>query len=302
LYGIKEFYVHHLLEPFGVRIGMKVKRSLGPGLLFLIALMLVLAVAVNLSQLSITVSRAADIGPDCSGSSGYLLVHDDPGETNPQSQDSTKVRDFHLHALHFAPGNTVAWEIRTQPGNTFVLSGTITMGGDQTGKTGQISLPNGQYLLSWHEVQSGCISSSKLFTVEYPTTTNTPTYTPAKIAPSTPTIEPTNTPVDTPTTPQTEALFWDRSNLSVEGHCDTPTGEAIFRVTNTSTSNMTGLTNWRMYQDGVLMNSGTLRLAGGVTAWYRFPGQAGNLSFEVDQRPGYPGDARISASASACSE
>jgi Tol biopolymer transport system component len=54
---------------------------------------------------------------------------------------------------------------------------------------------------------------------------------------------------------------------------------------------MSGPTGWRLYQNGALINSGTVQLAGGASQDLRFPGVPGALRLEVDQQPG-PGVAR----------
>lgn len=79
---------------------------------------------------------------------------------------------------------------------------------------------------------------------------------------------------------------WDKSSVSVTGEC-TASG-VVFTVTNTGEKPMTGTTNWRLYQNNALVDSGTLQLAGFASQQFTFT-LAGTLRLEVDQRPGHPG-------------
>ncbi len=195
---------------------LKLKRSLRTVFLGLIALSLSLAVLANFVNSSISVSQAAAIVPDCARCDGTVKTHNDPGEPNPITKDEPKVCLFHLHGLNFDPGSIVDWWIETQPGGTVVLSGAVTILADGTYKTGQLSLPDGQYKLYWHE--EGCPGDDKhkVFKVEcvlptatftpQPTATNTPepTATNTPVTPTATPVTPTETPViptETPVTP-----------------------------------------------------------------------------------------------------
>lgn len=180
---------------------MNLRKSLGTALLVFIASVLVFAVLANFVNSSISVSQAAAVAPECAGCDGDVKIHNSPGEPIPVTKDEPKVCLFHLHGLNFDPGSIVDWWIETQPGGTVVLSGTVTILADGTYKTGQLSLPDGQYKLYWHE--EGCPGGEKqkVFKVECPTTpTSTPVTPTATNTPVTPTATPV-TPTETPVTP-----------------------------------------------------------------------------------------------------
>jgi hypothetical protein len=131
-------------------------------------------------------------------------------------------------------------------------------------------------------------------TVE-PTPTETPTVEPTPT--ETPTVEPT--PTETPTvepTP-TEQLGCQRNNperldcssLEVTAVCDGTT--AVFTITNTGESgngDMRAPTQYRIIVDGVVVQTGTVQLAGGASMTVTYSG-SGRVTLEADQQIGHPG-------------
>ncbi|KAF0107199.1 MAG: hypothetical protein FD146_2040 [Anaerolineaceae bacterium] len=79
---------------------------------------------------------------------------------------------------------------------------------------------------------------------------------------------------------------WDKSSVSVNGRCSG--NSSMFTVTNGGSA-MAGSTNWRMYVNNVLTQSGSLTLGEGESATYTFTYAGQDVRFEVDQRPGHPG-------------
>lgn len=86
---------------------------------------------------------------------------------------------------------------------------------------------------------------------------------------------------------------WDRSSVQVNGYCDDSL--ACFTVTNTGdpgNGDMDGPTPWRLYINGILVQSGTVQINGGQDTVLCFPANGNTIRLEVDQRPGHPGNSR----------
>ena len=84
---------------------------------------------------------------------------------------------------------------------------------------------------------------------------------------------------------------WDRSSVMVNGSCvngDT----ARFVIHNNGSSsngNMAGLSEYRIFVDGLLVFTGTFQIAGGDDFIVDFPATGGIIRLEADQRPNHPG-------------
>jgi Tol biopolymer transport system component len=134
------------------------------------------------------------------------------------------------------------------------------------------------------------------------TPTDTPTATPTDTPTNTPTDTPTATPTDTPTSTPTGTLTRTPTRtpkpsntppppptntprppayLQVNGVCVVPTYQASFTVTNTG-FDMSSPSAWRLYQNGALINSGTVQLSAGASQQFNFAGIPGTLRFEID--------------------
>lgn len=159
------------------------------------------------------------------------------------------------------------------------------------------------------------------------TATRTPTRTPSRTPSRTPTRTPTRTPSRTPTRTSTRTFTAspthtpsgsftathtatathqqcgrpDCSSLEVSGHCEA--GITVFIIRNTAdepNGDMLEGTEWRLYQNGVLVQTGTTNaLRHGESQELRFT-LPGTLRLEVDQRPGHPGNSHPNAEVENC--
>jgi uncharacterized repeat protein (TIGR01451 family) len=83
---------------------------------------------------------------------------------------------------------------------------------------------------------------------------------------------------------------WDKSSLSVSGNCNDSL--ACFTILNTgsaSNGNMQGTSPFRIYENGILVNAGTIQLAGGADTVICWPANGNTIQLQADQRPGHPG-------------
>ena len=81
----------------------------------------------------------------------------------------------------------------------------------------------------------------------------------------------------------------DCSSLEVSGVCEGDV--AIFTITNTGEpgeGDMRAPTEYRLIVDGVVVETGTVQLAGGESIEIRYDG-GGTVTLEVDQQIGHPG-------------
>ena len=84
----------------------------------------------------------------------------------------------------------------------------------------------------------------------------------------------------------------DCSSLAVTGVCQE--GIAVFTIRNTGEAgngDMRAPTEWRVYQDDVLVDSGQILLTGGATMEVTYDG-SGDIRLEADQQIGHPGRSR----------
>lgn len=83
------------------------------------------------------------------GDNGDVKIHATTTPVDDQ-RNEPKVCRFYLDAFNFDTLQQVSWTIDPQPANsgTAHLDGTITLT-DGNGHTGALSLPNGQYKLTW---------------------------------------------------------------------------------------------------------------------------------------------------------
>ena len=83
--------------------------------------------------------------------------------------------------------------------------------------------------------------------------------------------------------------------MSVSGYCDGTT--AVFVIRNTGEpgeGDMVMPTEYRLIQDGVVIDSGSVQLAGGDTMTVRYDG-GGEVTLEADQQIGHPGKSQPQA-------
>lgn len=95
-----------------------------------------------------------------------------------------------------------------------------------------------------------------------------------------------------PHSPCVEAIdsTWDHSSVKVTGRCDN--GLACFKIKNTGSlggGDMAGSSNYRIYENGILVHSGTFQLLGNTDTVICWPGNGNTIQLQADQRPGHPG-------------
>jgi|tagenome__1003787_1003787.scaffolds.fasta_scaffold20935343_2 hypothetical protein len=100
--------------------------------------------------------------------SGSVDIHDGNTESEGPANDP-KVCEFHIH-FFMGRSNSGDWEIRTQPGDTLVLSGPWSSGSAEDVRVPPApdlySLSDGQYKLSWTQVLAKPGAKQKVFKVE----------------------------------------------------------------------------------------------------------------------------------------
>ncbi|MBN4051348.1 T9SS type A sorting domain-containing protein [bacterium AH-315-M05] len=85
---------------------------------------------------------------------------------------------------------------------------------------------------------------------------------------------------------------WDKSSVEVEGACVNDS-LACFTITNTGdpgNSDMTGTSEYRIYENNILVSTGTFQLNGGDSTVICWPANGNTIRLEADQRPGHPGN------------
>lgn len=112
--------------------------------------------ALALSGVSLMGASSAAAAP---GDSGVVRIHK-PGTSATDTRDETTVCRFNLAASNFAPDlATIPWTIKPAPPNPnlpSLVSSLPVLNG--TGTTTNLTLPNGQYQLTW--TAPGAVSKS----------------------------------------------------------------------------------------------------------------------------------------------
>src|SRR5690606_19707853 len=97
------------------------------------------------------------------------------------------------------------------------------------------------------------------------------------------------------------ALPWDRSSLKVDGTCE---GDSVrFVIYNTGDvggGDMDCYAPVRVYVDGQWLLLDSIRINGGDSVVYMFPGLRATWRLEADQHPLHPGKSRPNASLEGC--
>lgn len=102
--------------------------------------------------------------------------------------------------------------------------------------------------------------------------------------------------------PQGDSTIWDRSSVMVIGTCVGDTA-ACFTITNTGSSsngNMQGTSQYRIYDNNILVFTGTFQLLGGTSTTICWPTTGNTIRLEADQRPGHPGNSHPNAVVDNC--
>lgn len=85
---------------------------------------------------------------------------------------------------------------------------------------------------------------------------------------------------------------WDHSSVMVNGEC-VDDEEVCFTITNTGEygeGDMAGISEYRVFEDDILVETGTFQINGGETETFCFTANGSTIRFEADQRPGHPGN------------
>lgn len=83
---------------------------------------------------------------------------------------------------------------------------------------------------------------------------------------------------------------WDHSSVSVDGVCNDSL--ACFTITNTGSAgggDMQGTSEYRIYENGILVYTGTFQLTGGDNLVVCWPANGNTIQLQADQRPFHPG-------------
>ncbi len=95
---------------------------------------------------------------------------------------------------------------------------------------------------------------------------------------------------------------WDHSSVAVEGEC---VGDSLicFSITNTGDpgdGDMSGPSEYRLYEDNIIVETGTFQLVGGETTEMCWTATGTTLRLEADQHPAHPGNSEPQASIELC--
>jgi uncharacterized repeat protein (TIGR01451 family) len=95
---------------------------------------------------------------------------------------------------------------------------------------------------------------------------------------------------------------WDHSSVMVEGEC-VDDSLACFTITNTGdagSGDMQGTSEYRIYENNILVFTGTFQLTGQDSIILCWPTNGNTIRLEADQRPGHPGNSHPQESIEAC--
>lgn len=95
---------------------------------------------------------------------------------------------------------------------------------------------------------------------------------------------------------------WDRSSVSVDGDC-VGDMQVCFTITNTGEpgeGDMDGTSEYRIYEDNVLVYTGSFQIAGGDDLDICWPATGTTIRLEADQRPFHPGNSHPQQSIENC--
>ncbi|MET9903566.1 hypothetical protein [Streptomyces sp. NPDC006446] len=102
------------------------------------------------------------------GDNGDVKVHDSGTGVDDPAEDA-KVCHFYLDGFNFDPGQQVTWFIVTQPlvAGGANLRGSLDLPSGHA-RTPELTLPDGQYKLTWRFVGENGAGKSKVFKVDCP--------------------------------------------------------------------------------------------------------------------------------------
>lgn len=85
---------------------------------------------------------------------------------------------------------------------------------------------------------------------------------------------------------------WDKSSVMVTGNCigDSLACFTIFNTGDAGNGNMQGTSEFRIYENNVLVYTGTFQIDGQTDTVICWPTNGNSIRLEADQRPGHPGN------------
>ncbi|MFI0966862.1 hypothetical protein ACH4S8_36590 [Streptomyces sp. NPDC021080] len=109
------------------------------------------------------------------GDNGDVKVHD-ANTPFDNERDDPKVCQFYLDGFDFDGGQQVSWSIATQPPTAGgpLLQGRLFTSATGRGRTGNLTLPDGQYKLTWNFQGENGAGKSKVFKVDCPVSAPSP--------------------------------------------------------------------------------------------------------------------------------
>jgi hypothetical protein len=154
------------------------------------------------------------------GDNGTVKVHRCT-TSDHDMRNEPKVCKFYLVGFHFDAAQAVSWKIESWPptgDRSVVKTGTLVLDENGWGRTENMTLANGHYKLFWNFVGENGRAKHKVFWVNCPSASESPTPTPSKSTPSTPSTPPSGKPSPSPThTAPAGAPTPVRTNLPVTG-------------------------------------------------------------------------------------
>lgn len=97
---------------------------------------------------------------------------------------------------------------------------------------------------------------------------------------------------------------WDHSSVSVEGICidDSLACFTIYNTGDPGTGDMQGPSEYRIYENNVLVYTGQFQLAGGDSLIICWPTNGNAIRLEADQMPGHPGNSHPQETVENCGD
>ncbi len=115
-------------------------------------------------------------------------------------------------------------------------------------------------------------------------------------------ITPFNHCIDNMDTTTGVSAGWDKSSLMIEGECvrDSIVEFIIVNTGDPGNGDMQNPTQYRIFINNVLTNTGTVQINGGDTLRFQIPNDGSTIRMEVDQAVGHPGNSHPRSTVEAC--
>ncbi len=97
---------------------------------------------------------------------------------------------------------------------------------------------------------------------------------------------------------------WDHSSVAVEGNClgDSSACFTIYNTGDAGTGDMDGTSEYRIYENNMLVYTGTFQIAGGDSSVFCWSANGNTIRLEADQRPGHPGNSHPQDNVEMCGD